>query len=188
MATDIDLVPIFYDFLHPFSFREGRKFRLSHFAFSVLLPAAVAVWLSFKHPVISERYQATLLVVFGAIAAVMTAILPVVQYVVGVGLPAERYKPTQHAAWEHQVTRLQVLRGLYSTISVSVILLVFALIPALLLQVQWLPGWAKQTTSGSIYFVGLAVAVSFLQVISGVYIVLDAQAKEYDQKLKDLKP
>jgi hypothetical protein len=48
--------------------------------------------------------------------------------------------------------------------------------------------WIKQGISASIYFVGLAVAVSFLQVISGVYLVLESQAKQVDQKLKDLAP
>lgn len=188
MATDIDIRPIFMDFLRPFRFRKGRKFSFGHLAFSLLLPLALGILLSFKHPIIAERYQITILTVFGVIAAVMTALLPVVQYVVGVGLPEERYTRAQHAAWEHQIARLQVLRSLYSTISVAVVLLVFSLVPLMLLQVNWFPDGVKQGISASIYFVGFATAISFLQVISGVYLVLEAQAKEFDQKLKDLAP
>lgn len=188
MATDIDIFPIFWDFLRPFRFRGGRQFSVGHFCFTLLLPAALGAWVSFKHPVIAERYQITLLTVFGVIAAVMTALLPVVQYVVGVGLPEKPYSEAQHAMWEHQVVRLQVLRSLYSTISVSVILLVLSLVPIMLLQVGWMPPVGKQVISASIYAIGFAVAISFLQVTSGVYLVLEAQAKEIDQKLKDLAP
>jgi hypothetical protein len=188
MATDLDIGPIIWDFLHPFSFRKGRRFSFSHLLWTIISPAAVAIWLSFKYPVIDPQYQVTLLTVFGLIAAVMTSLLPVVQYVVGLDIPKERYPEAKYAAWEHQVVRLNVLRSLYATISFSVILLVFSLVPLIFLQTAWIPPNGKQVISASIYFVGLAVSVSFLQVISGVYLVLEAQAREYDQKLRDLAP
>jgi hypothetical protein len=188
MATDIDIRPIFSDFFHPFRFGGKRKFSVPHFLWTIVLPAAWGAWLSTKHPAISDKYQVTLLTAFGAIAAVMTALLPVVQYVVGADLQSTRYSESQRSQWQHQVDRLNVLRGLYSTISVSVILLVFALVPLTLLQVAWFPPEAKQAISASIYFVGGAVAISFLQVVSGVYLVLNAQASQIDQRLKDLAP
>lgn len=187
IKSELDIWPIFSDFFRPFKFKGGRKFSVIHLFWTMVLPAALAVWFSFKHPVIPDKYQITLLTVFGVIAAVMTALLPVVQYVVGADVK-NKYTESQRAEWEHQVDRLQVLRGLYSTISVAVILLVFSLVPLTLLQVDWLPKEAKQVVSASIYFIGVATAISFLQVISGVYLVLESQAKQVDQKLKDLEP
>jgi hypothetical protein len=128
------------------------------------------------------------LTVMGIVAAVMVALLPVVQFIVGEGLKGERYRESQYSAWKHQVARHQLSVDLYSSISWSVVLSVFSLAPLLLLQIPRLPVVLKWVCSVSIYFVGFSLALLFLEITSGVYLVLKAQADEVDRKLKDTEP
>lgn len=188
MATEIDITPIVSDYFHPFKFGQSRRFSWHRFALSVGLPLVLALALSWPHPVIAEKYQMSILTVIGIIAAVMVAMLPVVQYIVGVGVQAEPYREAQYSVWKHQVARHQVSVGLYSSISWAVVLSVFSAVPLLLLQIPSLPHSAKWIFSVAIYFVGFALAILFLEITSGVYLVLKAQANEIDQKLKDLAP
>jgi hypothetical protein len=188
MISYIDIRPIIADHFYPFHFRKGRQFSWPRTVLTVILPAAGAIALSFRHPVIAEKYQVTFLTVFGLIGAVMTALLPIVQSVVGVSLRSERYTLAQKHLWNQQKVRLEVLRGLYSSICMSVIYLVFSLVPLIALQINGLPFVAKQAIAAMIYFVGLAVATCFLEVISGVYLVLDAHAAEVDKELERLSP
>lgn len=188
MAHELDVFRIIADSFCPFKFRRGRRFSFRHFCVSFVLPAALGAWQSFRHPAIDSKYQVGLFAAFGAVAAVLTAILPVIQYLVGLGLPEHKYKPSEFLAWEAQVVRLEVVRELYSSISTGVILLVFSGAPILALQFDWLPATLKQLCSALIFFVGFAVAISFLQIITGVYDVLEHQAKEIDDKLDKISP
>ncbi len=129
-----------------------------------------------------------ILTIMAIIATVMVAMLPVVQYIVGTGIQSTRYSEAQYAAWKHQVARHQTSVALYSSISWSVVLTVGSLLPLLILQAPTLPLFIKWFCSVTIYFVGFSLGVLFLEITSGVYLVLKAQAAEVDQKLKDLAP
>src|SRR5580698_572570 len=140
MATDLDIRPIIWDFVRPFSYRRGRQFNFRHTFWAVVVPIAYAALFSFRHPKIAETYQVMFLGAFGLVAAVMTALLPMVQYIVGIDVK-EKYSEAQFASWQHQIARLEVLRNLYSAICMSVFGLVFSLVPLGLLQVPSLPIW-----------------------------------------------
>jgi hypothetical protein len=188
MATDIDISPIVSDYFRPFKFGQGRRFSWGRFVLSVCLPFSLALVLSWRHHVIAEQYQMSILTVILFVAAAMVAMLPVVQYIVGTGIQNTPYTEAQYAVWRHQVARHQTSVGLYSSISWAVVLSVFSMVPLLLLQVPRLPATIKWISSVSIYFVGFSLAILFLEITSGVYLVLKAQAAEVDQRLKDSEP
>lgn len=188
MITHIDLRQIIGDHFRPFRFREGRKFSWPKMTLTLAVPAGLGIAMSFRHPVISDKYQVTFLTVFGVIAAVMTALLPIVRSVVDVSLRKTPYTLAERHLWNLQKVRLEVLRGLYTSICMSVIYLVFSLVPLIALQIVGLPLYLKQLIAACIYFVGFAVAVAFLEVISGVYLVLNAHAEEVDKELEKLQP
>jgi hypothetical protein len=188
MLNHVSLRPIISDRFRPFRLDSGRRFSFMHFALTFVLPVLVATWVCVRYPVIDKEYQVTLLTIFGIIAAVLTALLPIVQSVVGNFTLPERYTPAQSARWQNQRVRLEVLRGLYSAISWAVVLLVLSLVPMLLLQVESFPGLLKRFIAFLIYFVALSVAVCFLEIVVGVYQVLEDQARQIAQQLKDARP
>jgi hypothetical protein len=188
MSTDIDITPIVSDYFHPFKFGQGRQFSWQRFTVSICLPLALALALSWRYRVIADAYQMIILAMVGIVSAVMVAMLPIIQYIVGVGIKDSRYSEAQYSVWKYQVARHQVSVGLYSSISWSVVLSVFSAIPLLLLQIPSLPLAIKWLSSVAIYYVGFALAILFLEITSGVYLVLKAQADEIDRKLKDLEP
>ena len=185
---NISLRPILSDRLRPPSFPDGKRFNAKHFALIFVLPFVAAVALALRYPVINKDYQPTILAIFGMVAAVLTALLPIIPAVIGNVQVKDKYERSQHAVWVNLANRLDVLRGLYSAISWAVILLVLSLVPVLILQIQNLPALVGQILAGMIYFVGLSVAVAFLEIVAGVYQVLMDQAKQISQKLKDSKP
>lgn len=172
----------------PFRFGHDRKFSLPYFFVFFVIPLAIAFALTWRFGAVRDTDIGNFLTVFSVVAAVMTALMPVVQSIVGLADFDTRFGESQKRLYHQQIVRLQVLRELYAEISFSVILLVFALVPLICLEIDSIAPWVRKGMSGFVYFVAAAVALSFLHIIMGIYLVLEVQAHEANRKLADNAP
>jgi uncharacterized membrane protein len=75
------------------------------------------------------------------------------------------------------------LRELYADICFTVLLLIVSLVPILTSGAGALSPWLRAALVVIIYFVGFSVAMSFLHIACGVYLVLSHQADQIQSTL-----
>jgi Na+/melibiose symporter-like transporter len=143
-----------------------------------LIPLGLAAILMWRLGPLATDSLANFLTVFSILAAVLMALVAVVQNAVGGIDLTKKYDLGQRLAHERQVIRLEVLRELYASISFTVLLLLASMGPIVLLQVASPGHSAKKWLSGLVYLASCAVAISSFYIIFGVYRVLDVQADQ----------
>ncbi|HEV7299034.1 MAG TPA: hypothetical protein VGN72_06670 [Tepidisphaeraceae bacterium] len=190
MTRFFNIGPIVWDHFRPFRFGEKRQTSFQHIAVFLVIPILFGVALSFWKPAGARSQQAAFMTAYSLVAAVMLALLPVVQSILGF-TPIDRervFLERDKPLWREQVIRLQVLRELYSEISFAVLILVVSLAPAMAAGASALPLWALQGLSAFVYSVGFSAAIACVHIMTNVYLVLDAQAKEATRFLDKANP
>lgn len=188
MVTTVNLKTIIVDFFYPPQFGEKAKISLWRlFAFAVLpigLGGAMAIFL----PTLPSSYQGTFFQIFALVATVFTAMMPIVQAVAQHRTPAAKYTKAQAADWKGEVTRLDVLRSLYSALTWAVLLTIAAVVPLLVLQIESLPEIPKRIVAGVIYAISISIAFIFIDVVVGIYLLLADETKSLEAKLRHGEP
>ncbi|CAG0984201.1 hypothetical protein PHYC_01934 [Phycisphaerales bacterium] len=183
-----NLWQIIGDHFCPFSFKgQRRSFSAANAVYFAVAPGCAGyVLLRYAGP-ISESGNDIYLTVFAVVGAVFTALLTVVQSVVGGTDKATPYDAAARIRESQRSIRLEVLRELYASIAFAVLFLVLSAVPIMALDYAPLPHAWRAIASAFTYGVAVLMAFTFLHIISGVYLVLDAQAKETSDRLKDLE-
>jgi hypothetical protein len=182
------LFRIVRDHFCPFRFGRGRVLDARRLVILGLIPLAVAFLLLWRlGPIITDSL-ANFLTVFSILAAVLMALVAVVQNAVGGIDLTKKYDLGQRLAHQRLVVRLEVLRELYASISFTVLLLLGSMAPLVLLQIAAPGPSAKKWLSGVVYCASCAVATSSFYIIFGVYRVLDVQADQTADALNQSEP
>lgn len=182
-----NLFQIVRDTFQPYVFKaNARRFSIVNIANFGVFPTASGAALAWLAGPISSSGNDIYIAVFAVVGAVLTALLAVVQNVVAATDAKTPYDVGARNQESARAVRIEVLRELYANIAYAVLLMVLCGIPIVLLDVETLPKWMKYWCSGAVYAVSVLVIVTFLHIVSGVYLVLDVQAAEASSRLKEL--
>lgn len=173
------------------TFRAGqvRKISIQKIILFICIPCILsAAWSCLIGPIESKQIS-TYLAILAVVGSILTAMLAVVQAVIGFPLPHrnEPFTPVEIVEFRRLSARLTTLRELYANISYSVVLVIVAMPSFLVLAFE--PSTIfYYGFSTFIYFVCLTLILTFFYIVSGVYIVLDAQGRKMTEELERLKP
>lgn len=148
------------------------------------------IWI-YYHGVIDNTHISTYLTILAVVGSVLTAMLAVVQAIIGFPMPeieGVKLDPVDYPIYKKAMARLTTLRELYANIAFSVLLVVASMPVFLILKTIKSAPIAHGICSTIIYFVCTSVALTFIYVISGVYTTLDDHGDKLADKLKSIKP
>jgi len=183
MLDRVSPFQIIRDNFCPFSHGVGRQFSKRHFASFAVLPCVGGVVLACTLYGIQPPTAAIIIGVYSIIAAVMTALLAVIHNVIGSTSVEKGFDAGDWKKKRELILQLEVLRELYANASYAVLILVGGLGPLVALLFD-LPCVARVVLSGAVHAVSISVVLSFLSVITGIYLVLDTQAKNMDSAIR----
>ena len=172
----------------PYRFSDGRRLSWARLLFGLFLPAGVGIAAGWYTDAIQSTHSATLLAVQAVIMAVLTGVLAVTHTLVGLAKREMKFDPGQSQMHRREVAKLQLLRDIQSNISFAVLLLLVATVPVIILEFQTQHVWISKAASGFIYFAAVALAMSSLEVLSSIYLSLEAFADDVQQQLEEHGP
>lgn len=167
---------------------SGRK--VFFFALLPLLLAVVWFWLQHSTNV---RAISDYLIIIAMVEFILTAMLGlmIMQMTIEFPLPKQRnkpYEPVELPKFQKVSAQLTTLRELCANISYLVMLVIVAL--PMLLAIQADPYWFffGDIIRLFIYFVCTTLAISFFDIISGIYLVLNEYGQHLSDELERFRP
>lgn len=173
-------------FRHHFSVVDTkgiRRFSFVQLLLHGLLPAAIGCAAGFlSGPLTSVTSIGMVIAVFSLVATVLTAMISVI-YAVLAG--DSRPLPTRDQPFlkDNELARLAAIRSLQSNVAFCVIVLLASILPSILLLAT-LPFWIAHTITLVVFSVAAMVALSMIDILVGVYDVLENEAEE---RAKDIR-
>lgn len=206
MAAYTGIEHVLDDQFRPYRVSVGNAFNFVHTVFVLSAPVVIAIVAGCMGGGFVQHNAANLLAAFAIIASVMTAIMPTIHGLVGdVELKQiEELKggsKTSDANIESAstlVAKIELVRSLYAAVAWSVILLVAAIAPLLVLMNSSFEdsekapiGWIAAVLRGLLTFIvayaGATSFVSLLQIVTGVHLMIRHKQAPLETEVKKLK-
>ena len=200
MLRRVNIAKIVTDHFCPYRFGKGRRFSFGFSFLFAVVPLGLGWTLHALIGGIQSDDVALIVTVLSILAAVFTALLPIVHSVIGQSPAADAYDEGARLERDREQIRIESLRESYSAICYAVLLLISGVAVATILAA--LPSLSSMDDAGStlsvgerflrlvksaasvfIYFVSTSTLLTLLNVIVGVYVALDDQAENITKRL-----
>lgn len=168
----------------------SRPFRLRRLFVFAIVPLLVGVLLSWKLGPPGSGHLTLIAAVYAVVTSVLVGLIPLAQSVIAQIAPNRLYQAGERRLADQEINRIQTLQGLHAAISYATILLVASLgacvLTVFLLPVVDIRGWKEVAycTAAIIYTVGASTALTFLDVATGVFEVMENHADMLKWKVR----